>query len=195
MSAKGKADGRGRTADTDPEARFEEVFRDAYPRLLAYGMRRTETGEEAEDLAAETFSIAWRRWEDCPGDPLPWLFGIARRTLANMHRSSRRRSALLSRLGAEALAGGEGHATSLAGRIGPALAALPEPDRELILLTAWEGLDARQAARALGCSRGAVYVRLHRARRRLLGELASTRAGSMQAVEGRGPAAAEEEPC
>jgi len=54
-----------------------------------------------------------------------------------------------------------------------ALARLDEADRELVTLVAWEQLDRDQIAAMLGCSRAAVRVRLHRARRRfarLLGE-------------------------
>ncbi len=48
-----------------------------------------------------------------------------------------------------------------------ALELLPEADREVLLLTVWEDLDRGQIARALGCSKPTVAVRLHRARRRL----------------------------
>jgi RNA polymerase sigma-70 factor (ECF subfamily) len=50
---------------------------------------------------------------------------------------------------------------------------LSDADREALLLTAWEGLDARQAAAAVGCSTGTFTVRLHRARRRLEQALAA----------------------
>ena len=48
-----------------------------------------------------------------------------------------------------------------------ALASLGERDREALLLIAWEELSVSEAAVAVGCSRGAFAVRLHRARRRL----------------------------
>ena len=49
---------------------------------------------------------------------------------------------------------------------------LSERDREALALVAWEGLDHAAAARALGCSRAAFAVRIHRARRRLAASLA-----------------------
>jgi RNA polymerase sigma-70 factor (ECF subfamily) len=52
-----------------------------------------------------------------------------------------------------------------------ALAALGPDDREVLMLMAWEGLDARDAATALGCSTAALHTRLHRARTRLQAEL------------------------
>jgi RNA polymerase sigma-70 factor (ECF subfamily) len=48
-----------------------------------------------------------------------------------------------------------------------ALNGLPEADREALMLAAWEGLSAQQAARVLGCSPTAFRIRLHRARRKL----------------------------
>jgi DNA-directed RNA polymerase specialized sigma24 family protein len=44
-------------------------------------------------------------------------------------------------------------------------------DREVLLMTAWDGLSSREAATALGCSRAAAKVRLFRAKRRLRSEL------------------------
>ena len=52
-----------------------------------------------------------------------------------------------------------------------ALSRLSEPDREALLLVAWDGLSTAEGAIALGCSQTAFKVRLHRARRRLRSEL------------------------
>jgi RNA polymerase sigma factor (sigma-70 family) len=54
-----------------------------------------------------------------------------------------------------------------------ALARLGEQDRELLLLSAWEGLDQTEVAEALGLRRGTLAVRLHRARRRFAEALAA----------------------
>ena len=48
-----------------------------------------------------------------------------------------------------------------------ALASLQPMDREALLLVAWEGLEPRRAAEALGVRPKTFAVRLHRARRRL----------------------------
>ncbi len=96
-----------------------------------------------------------------------WLYAVARRVLANNRRSLRRRLALheaLRPLTVEELA-----PSGL--RLGHALGALKATDREVLLLTAWEGLDANQVAEVLGCSVQAVYTRLHRAKRRLAAQL------------------------
>ncbi len=43
---------------------------------------------------------------------------------------------------------------------------LSEADREVLLLTGWYDLTGPQAAKALGCTRAAYALRLHRARKR-----------------------------
>ena len=127
------------------------------------------TPTTAEDVVAETFVVCWRRFDDVPDDPLPWLFGVARRCLANRRRSDDRRSALAERAGAELDAAGRDVADAVGerDRMLTAFAALSENDREVLSLVAWEGLDVAGAAQAMGCSTAALKVRLHRARRRL----------------------------
>jgi RNA polymerase sigma-70 factor (ECF subfamily) len=56
-------------------------------------------------------------------------------------------------------------------RLVQALRRLPEPEREALRLVGWDGLDLAGAALAMGCSRLAMAMRLHRARRRLESEL------------------------
>lgn len=147
--------------------RFERLFADHYEPVLAYALRRAMR-EAAEDAAAETFTVAWRRLEDVPGDARPWLFGVARRVLSGQRRGDRRRVSLQTRLAGEPTS-----APTTTAPVGllPALARLHEQDRELLLLVGWEGLAPVEAARALGLSRIAVRVRLHRARKRLAAEL------------------------
>ncbi len=65
--------------------------------VRAYARRRASPAV-AEDAVAETFLIAWKRLDAISDDPLPWLFGVARRVIANQHRGEHRRHALLERL-------------------------------------------------------------------------------------------------
>jgi RNA polymerase sigma factor (sigma-70 family) len=155
-----------------PEQVFEDAYRSCGTAVLGYALRRSATRDDALDVVAETFAIAWRRRADMPGgagDVRPWLFGVARHCLANASRSARRASRLGDRL-ADALSGmplpdpcslSEGWAE--ARRVREALAELPPDDRELVTLIAWEGLTPAQVATALGVPAGTVRVRLHRA--------------------------------
>src|SRR3954467_2311584 len=85
----------------DATATFEAAFRAHVRAVRAYALRRTAP-EDAADVVAETFAVAWRRWDDAPADPLPWLLGIARRVLANSRRTSSRGGGIGARRGAEA---------------------------------------------------------------------------------------------
>lgn len=123
----------------------------------------------ADDVVAEVFLVAWRRYDDAPSDSLSWLLGIARGVLANQRRGQARRSALYERL-ARATPRDDPDQRGEAGELSPvmlACASLRPRDREILLLVAWDGLDRAQAARVLGISTAQFAVRLHRARRRL----------------------------
>ena len=151
--------------------RFEALFERHHSHVAAYVRRRA--GEAAvEDAVAETFLVAWRSLERLHGDPLPWLYGVARLVLANDSRSRRRRLALWARL-----AGQPQPSSAVCDEVSEplraALLALGEREREALLLIAWEGLTPAQAARASGCSAVAFRGRLYRARRRLAQELAA----------------------
>jgi RNA polymerase sigma-70 factor, ECF subfamily len=134
-------------------------------------VRRRTDHATAADVLSEVFVVAWQRLEEIPDDALPWLLGCARLTLLNQNRAVRRRSRLIERLVASTpeplFVVGVEHDSGLA----EALAGLSELDREVLLLTAWEGLSTEQAARVLGCSQRALWVRAHRARKRLAAAL------------------------
>jgi RNA polymerase sigma factor (sigma-70 family) len=148
--------------------RFEAIYRAHHGAVRAYLLRRAEP-ELAQDALSETFLAAWRRFDELPADPLPWLFATARRTLANQRRSTRRLAGLRERIAGSESRESPDRTDQLAEAelVRRALAELPQRDREVLMLVAWEGLDAARAATAAGCSRATFAVRLHRARKRL----------------------------
>jgi RNA polymerase sigma factor (sigma-70 family) len=157
------------------QARFRVLYDASYHRVLGYALRRTASREDAEDIVAETFLTAWRRLEQIPaGDEARlWLYGVARRALANQQRGKRRRVRLTGALHAESVlhtsrATDTDHEVA---RVADAFARLSEDDREVLTLAAWEDLDAGEIATVIGRSRNAARIRLHRARRRLAREL------------------------
>lgn len=157
--------------------RFEVVFRASYSRVFSYVFRRSQDRELSEDIVAETFLIAWRRLEDVPREPVPWLLGTARRVLANHRRYVERRSRNGSAIPLDYVDLGDLSASPfelIAERqaFTAAFAAVRAEDREVLALIAWEGLSAGEAAEVLGCTKAAFSIRLHRARRRLLKEMA-----------------------
>ena len=168
------------------------MFRETYEGVLAYILRRADPAD-AEDIVSETFAVAWRRLDDVPSDPLPWLYAVARRTLANSRRSVLRRTQLATRLAAEgrlaSLVGSDpGEQLEEAVVMRAALSRLAEADREALMLVAWEGLDNERASIVFGVSTQVFAVRLHRARRRLgeeIERLSSTRASDDAVTEER----------
>ncbi|MEO8461815.1 MAG: sigma-70 family RNA polymerase sigma factor [Chloroflexota bacterium] len=145
--------------------------------ILAYAMRRTIQLADAEDAAAEVFTIAWRRVSDIPDDALPWLYGVARRVLANQRRGGLRRLNLVRHVEDDVPTPDHlGTDQDSPGII--ALARLQPGDQELLRLVAWEDLDHAEIATVLGITSNAVAIRLHRARQRfaaMLGEVESER--------------------
>jgi RNA polymerase sigma factor (sigma-70 family) len=138
--------------------------------VAAYARRHVAT-DDVHDVVAETFLQAWRRWDVVPQPPIAWLVGTARKVIANHLRSTGRRSALHERLVLlETVALSASDAGLLATERMAALeglAALPEEQREALLLVAWDGLTPDQAATALGIRSGTFRVRTHRARKAL----------------------------
>ena len=126
---------------------------------------------------AEVFLTAWRRITDIPDEPLPWLLVVARHSIANQDRGSRRRLQLERRLAAERPAFAAAPTVHvLDPELAAALRQLSDDDRELLCLIAWERLTREEAARALNCRPSALRLRLHRARRRLARELEAQKA-------------------
>lgn len=162
---------RAGNADRRTEA-FREVYEQHYRTVLGYCARRIPRGSDPADVTAETFTTAWRRFDDVPPDHvLPWLLATARRTLANLYRGEQRRRALIERLRATASSAsvddGVDELDAAAGTLARALEALGERDLEILTLAAWEELPHREIARIIGTAESTVAVRLHRARRRL----------------------------
>lgn len=153
------------------EKRFAELYRQHGRFVLAYALRRAEP-EDAADVVAETFLVAWRRLDEVPhGDRARlWLYGVAGRALANQRRGALRRLNLAERLRTDlrdqvdALELPDPHEWPVL----RALAQLGPRDRELLLLSGWEGLSPRQIARVLDVSVVATRSRLFRARARLM---------------------------
>jgi RNA polymerase sigma-70 factor, ECF subfamily len=153
--------------DGNAVARFETLFRENADTVLAYATRRSDP-DTAQEIVADTFAVAWRRLDVVPDPALPWLLGVARNVLANERRSRRRAEGLMLRLVRAPVESSDDPADVIDARwtVQAALDRLLPAEREVLELLAWEGLSAAEASDALGCSRVALGVRMHRARRR-----------------------------
>jgi RNA polymerase sigma-70 factor, ECF subfamily len=151
---------------SDEQAQFERLFRDTRAPLLAYFTRRAPA-EDAADLLAEVYLVAWRKRADLPAgeERRLWLYGVARRLLAEHRRTALPRAE-------EGTEDVDQHASPLEDErrgtaVRAALGSLSDLDRELVTLTTWERLTPADAARVVGITAGTARVRLHRARARL----------------------------
>ena len=128
-------------------ARFDTLFTEYQRHVLAYAMRRTQIPADAEDVAAETFTIAWRKFDAIPAaEPLPWLYAVARRVLANHRRGHGRRDRLAALLRVEDVATPIRAGEDRDGPAFVALASLSPADQEVLRLVAWEELGNQEIA-------------------------------------------------
>jgi RNA polymerase sigma factor (sigma-70 family) len=147
------------------EIRFRDIYERHHESVTVY-VRRRVAPDSVDDVVAETFLVCWRKLDQVPREPLPWLYAVARKTLANHYRASARPEGAAESRAEEGFPAIEGDRV-----LARAFARLSEPDREVLRLVAWEHLSLRVAARVLGCSHVACRVRFHRARRRLASHL------------------------
>ena len=137
---------------------FRAIYETHHAAICAYFARRAPR-DEVEDLAAETFIVAWRKLPRRLEHPLPWLYAVAGNVLANHRRKSARRGAFAPDPAtgdpAERFGGDRGLAA--------AFATLSAREQEAICLVAWEGLSHEDAARVVGCRPNTFTVRFSRA--------------------------------
>jgi RNA polymerase sigma-70 factor, ECF subfamily len=152
--------------DAQRRAAFERTVTEVYSPVLRYLRRRTDP-TTADDILGDTLLVLWRRFDDVPPDnPVAYAIGVARGCLANRRRGDERQLRLVHRLATEPTAFPSADASS-DDDLDAAFAALPEKDREVLRLWAWEQLPPRDLAVVLGISPNAASVRLHRATKRL----------------------------
>jgi RNA polymerase sigma-70 factor, ECF subfamily len=153
---------------------FSALFARHYPAVWRFVARRAWP-DAVDDVVAETFLAAWRRYDELPRDPLPWLLNAAGKCLANHRRAATRAESLKERLAAQTMPARADATTQGFEReaLVKAFASLPDTDRALLMLTDWDDLPARRAAQVLGISPATASARIYRARRKLRAALAT----------------------
>lgn len=156
------------------EGKDEESFRAAIiemtPRLYNFAMSLTKNPSAADDLVQDTFLRAWRsRSRFTVGTNLgAWLFTIMRNAFYSRHRKEVREVADSDGDYAERLAAApeqSGHVDLMDAQT--ALAKLPLPMRQALILVAIENLSYEEAATVMNCRIGTVKSRVWRAREQL----------------------------
>jgi RNA polymerase sigma-70 factor (ECF subfamily) len=151
------------------EARFTELYREHYPFVLRFALRRLRALDAAQDATIATFAVIWSRFDEVPELPRSWVYRIAR-SVVSLELRQRMRDERAS--GADARLRLTEH--DLEGDpVLRALSELQEDDREVLQLRAWEQLSGEEIGEVLGCSPNDAAVRLHEAQQRLKDLLAS----------------------
>jgi RNA polymerase sigma-70 factor, ECF subfamily len=171
--------------------RFEALYTGSYQEISGY-VRRRVPPDAADDVVAQVFTVAWRRFGQVPGPPQDrlWLFGVARNCTAEHHRAATRRLRLRTRLSQEPAAvahvpgpGGPDHDP---GPVLAALASLKPRDREALQLVLWDELSHAEAAAVLGCTVNAFELRYRRARNRVRDAIAAAWADAARGTSAMG---------
>ena len=157
---------------------FDAAFTAEFPPLHRYLARRVGASA-ADDLAAETFIVAFRNWGKLDPERAvrPWLYGIAANVMRHHWRKERRMLRAYARTGLDPVFAEDDEAVERAdagGRrreLAEMLATLSRDEREILLLHAWAGLTDTEIAEALGLPIGTMKSRFSRTREKLRNQL------------------------
>jgi RNA polymerase sigma-70 factor (ECF subfamily) len=135
-------------------------------RLLGFFANRVDSPDDAADLVGDVFLVAWRRVRQVPVDPdeaRMWLFGVARKVLANHRRGRNRRDVLDARIREQIAAAIEPDDTYRV-EVREAVRALPDQLAEVVRLVHWDGFSLEETGRLLGIPASTARSRHARAR-------------------------------
>lgn len=173
----------------DRSRAYESLVR-AHGDAVARFLRRRADPQIVDDVFSETMLVVWRRFDDLPADPLPWLYVTARNCLRNAERSARRQWRVVERITAvdpptdrvDAAADTDPRTD----RLHAALARMSPTEAEVLRLWAWEELAPQEIATVLDISVNAATIRLHRAKKKLRHEMDAPRRTADTTTRGGG---------
>ena len=159
---------------SERELAFIALYKDSYPRIHKYVLRRVDDAELAQELAADVFRVAWQKWDGAGSPEIPWLFTVARNLIGNAYRGRDRQKALRDKLMVSSVEDSWGNSDNAS--VEDAMMALREKDRDILQLAYWDELTIAEISQVLQCTQSSAKVRLHRPReayRKLLPALCS----------------------
>ena len=168
---------------------FDEAFAAEFAPLHRYLARRVGASA-ADDLAAETFVVAFRNWGKLDPERAvrPWLFGIAANVMRHHWRKERRMLRAYARTGVDPVFAEDDDAVERADasvrrlELAEMLAALSRDEREILLLHAWAGLTDTEIAETLGLPIGTMKSRFSRTREKLRNQLGEVGQEAVEAL-------------
>lgn len=164
--------------------KFSTFFQAKYSFVVGVAERRLSSKQDAEDVATDAFRIAWERYQE--GEPLsvPWLYGVVRNLVGDEYRRRDRRAELQRQLN-EDFTLNVPVSDDLYADVRDAVERLPEMHREVLKMTYWERLTAREIATVLDINSAAMRARLMRARRLLRAALSELQDRSAEELSTR----------
>lgn len=147
---------------------FDALFEAHYVDVLRFVERRIDDRHAAEDLVAEVFEVLWTKLD--PAEPVgaAWLYRTAALVIANHYRRRDRRRLAEQSLMAM-LSDGAGLGIDDRLTVRAALRRLGDRERQIVLLTYWDGLSGEEIGAVMGMSTSAVWATLSRTRTKLRG--------------------------
>jgi len=138
-------------------------------RLLAFIRRRVSDDSEAEDILQEVFirihrnlccSTEWNK-------PESWIYQITRNLIIDHYRRRRESIEIPENLPSEEDIPEDDIESGLALSLKETIDVLPEPYRQALILTEYQGLSQKELAELLGISHSGAKSRVQRAREKL----------------------------
>lgn len=159
---------------------FGRMFTENHTRVLRYVEGSVYDRDEAEEITAEVFTIAWQKFDDRQPFGLPWLIRTAMHKVRDHQRRHYRKASMLDALTrrAEEAPAELSRLDILALR--DALSKLSGTDAEIVRLTYWDGLSAGEVSTVLRVRQGTVWTRLSRARALLKSQLSESEVTSVE---------------
>lgn len=156
------------------DLQFQSFFESEYPRLVRAVLPTAGSRADAEEAVQEAMARTYERWNRVRDLRSP--AGYVYVTAINFHRRSRRRLSriLLGQREDSAQAGDPTESVLERDGLLRALAALPQGERDALLLVGWLGMDSEEASEVLKIKPASVRSRIHRARETLRADRGGT---------------------
>jgi RNA polymerase sigma-70 factor, ECF subfamily len=153
------------SAERERRSRFADLYREHYPFVLRFALRRLRALDAAQDATVATFAVVWSRFDEVPDVPRAWIYQIARSivSLELRQRMRAERAPAVPQASRSRLAEHDVEEDPVLRALGE----LQDEHREVLQLRAWEDLSGAEIGEVLGCSPNDVAVRLHEAQQRL----------------------------
>ncbi|CAH0184152.1 RNA polymerase sigma factor CnrH [Microbacterium foliorum] len=149
---------------------YRTLFDEYWPRVRRHVACFIDNSEEVDEIAAEVFVVAWRKLNPAKPMGLRWFLRVADNKLRDVMRRSQSRTRAIEAMTRGMQASEELHPLE-ALALRQALQSLNARERQVVVLTYWDGLSAGEVSDVLRSSEAAVWTTLTRARQKLRGQL------------------------